>query len=169
VLIYKKFILYLILLISVPTKAQENIKKNPKKAAFYSAIIPGSGQFYTKKYWKIPIIYAGFITSAYYANESYNSYKEYKNAYILRTDNNPNTNDNFNNYTNENLVTLTEYYRRNTEISVLFFGLTYILNILDASVSAHLFEYNITEDISIHLQPLLLQKETKLLSLSINL
>ena len=64
--------------------AQENRKKIPKKAAIYSAILPGSGQFYTKKYWKIPIIYGGLITSGYYIKESNDLFTLYKNSYSNR-------------------------------------------------------------------------------------
>ena len=141
---------------SISTKAQESVVKIPKKAALYSAIIPGAGQVYTKKYWKVPVIYAGLITSAYYINESYNQYDLYKQAYLNRL-----AGDNSDNleYSKEQLVTLTEHYRRNTEISALLFTLTYVLNIVDASVSAHLFNYDVHENISLHLQPIYMGKE----------
>ena len=74
------------LFFSVSIKAQESVVKIPKKAALYSAIIPGAGQVYTKKYWKVPFIYAGLITSAYYINESHTLYDTYKQAYINRLD-----------------------------------------------------------------------------------
>ena len=76
------------LFFSVSIKAQESVVKIPKKAALYSAIIPGAGQVYTKKYWKIPLIYAGLITSAYHINESHALYDTYKQAYINRLDDN---------------------------------------------------------------------------------
>ena len=127
--------------------------KDPKKAAIYSSIIPGLGQVYTKQYWKVPIIYAGLNTSAYYINENHNQYTLYKQTYINRTNG-----DYFDSleYTNQDLLTLTTHYRRNTEISILLFTLTYILNIVDASVNAHLFEYNINEDLSMVLEPIYL-------------
>ena len=56
--------------------------KIPEKAGLYSAIIPGAGQVYTKKYWKVPIIYAGLITSAYYIHENATLYNLYKQTYI---------------------------------------------------------------------------------------
>jgi hypothetical protein len=149
---------------------QENITKTPKKAAIYSTIIPGAGQVYTKKYWKVPVIYAGLITSGYYIYQNHSSYKEYKNAYIIRTDTDPNTIDEFNNrYTDDNLVTLTEFYRRNLEVSTLLFTLTYVLNIIDASVNAHLFEYNINDNVSLKIKPSLLNKDVGGISLAINI
>jgi len=147
--------------------AQESVVKIPKKAGMYSAIIPGAGQVYTKKYWKVPIIYAGLITTAYYFKENHDLYDLYKTAYLNRLDGD--MSDNLN-YTNANLVTLTEHYRRNREVSALLFTLTYVLNIVDASVSAHLFDYNVSEDISLHLQPIYMAKgNANGLSLSIKL
>ena len=163
-----KYILIAIFLIFTGNcEAQESLVKIPKRAGMYSAIMPGAGQFYTKKYWKVPIIYAGLITSAYYFKENHDLYDLYKSSYLNRLDGN--TFDNLN-YSNNDLVTLTEYYRRNREVSALMFTLTYILNIVDASVSAHLFNYDVTDDISIHFQPLYMAKEnTNGLSLLIKL
>ena len=131
---------------------------SPKKASIYSAIVPGAGQYYTKKYWKIPIIYAGLATSAYYINHNHESYKTYKQAYLNRLDGV--LFDEYTDvYTDSELVTLTEYYRRNTEISALLFTLTYILNIIDASVNAHLFNYNVSEDISMEIKPVYFSRD----------
>ena len=138
--------------------AQESLIKVPKRAGMYSAIIPGAGQVYAKKYWKVPIIYAGLITSAYYIKENHNLYNLYKQTYLNRINGNR-TDDFTNQYTDANLLTLTEHYRRNREISALLFTLTYVLNIVDASVSAHLFNYDVHEDISLHLQPIYMAKE----------
>ena len=143
--------------------------KIPKRAGLYSAILPGAGQVYTKKYWKVPIIYAGLITSAYYIKENHSLYDLYKQTYINRWEGNR-TDEFTNRYTDANLLTLTEHYRRNTEVSALLFTLTYVLNIVDASVSAHLFDYDVSKDISLHIQPIYMAKEnTSGLSLSIKL
>ena len=148
-------------------EAQESLVKIPKRAGMYSTIMPGAGQIYTKKYWKVPIIYAGLITSAYYFKENHDLYHLYKSTYLNRLDGN--NSDNLD-YRNTDLITLTGHYRRNREVSALLFTLTYILNIVDASVSAHLFDYDVTEDISFHFQPIYMAKENANgLSLSINL
>lgn len=138
-------------------KAQKKDKKIPKRAALYSALIPGTGQIYTKKYWKAPIIYSGLIISAYYIKENNNSYQLYKNSYLNRL-NGSNTNT-FEQYSNSDLKNLTDYYRRNREVSILLFSLTYLLNIIDASVNAHLFNYEISENLSIRIQPTYIVKE----------
>ena len=158
-MIKKNILIYIaILFFTIPIKAQNTILKNPKKAALYSAALPGLGQIYTKKYWKVPIIYAGLIASGYYIKENHNLYTIYKNTYIGRIENNE-PDEYTNIYSDDQLVTLTEYYKRNTEISVLLFVLTYTLNIIDASVNAHLFEYNISEELSIKIRPTYLEKE----------
>ena len=141
----------------------------PAKAAFFSAVLPGLGQAYNKKYWKIPIVYAGLITSAYYIKKSNDSYQVYKNAYLSRVDEN-NSNNSYTQYSNSDLRTLIDFYRRNREISILCFFGTYILNIIDASVSAHLFDYDISDDLSFHIQPIYFSQEnTPGLSLCFNL
>ena len=165
--VLKKIFLALFIIVSATSSAQEYGDKIPKKAALYSAILPGAGQVYTKKYWKVPVIYGGLITSAYYINESNDLYQLYKSTYLNRLDGD--FTDNLN-YSDSDLRTLTEHYRRNREVSALLFTLTYILNIVDASVNAHLFDYDVTEDISLHFQPIYMAKEnTNGLSLSIKL
>lgn len=163
----KHIIIILFLLIGNSVFAQVKTTKNPKRAAIYSAIIPGTGQVYTKKYWKIPIIYGGLITSGYYINESNNLYQLYKSTYINRI--NGDMSDNLN-YSNTDLRTLTEHHRRNREISALLFTLTYVLNIVDASVNAHLFNYDISDDLTLNIQPIYFSKENASgISLSFNL
>lgn len=124
--------------------------KSPKKAAFLSAIIPGAGQIYTKKYWKIPFIYGGLISSAYYINESNEKYKLYRNTYLNRL--NGDFSDEIN-YSDSDLLTLKDHYRRNRELSYFSFVGVYILNIVDASVNAHLFSFDVSDDISLDIRP----------------
>ena len=72
----RTYIFFICTLISLSISSQKIQKdKSPKKAAIYSAILPGSGQVYTKKYWKVPIIYGGLITSAYFINDNTKNYK----------------------------------------------------------------------------------------------
>ena len=165
-----KYIFFACLLFFASTvTAQERIIKIPKRAGLYSAILPGAGQVYTKNYWKVPIIYAGLITSAYYIKENHTLYNLYKQTYINRWEGDR-TDEFTNRYTDANLLILTEHYRKNAEVSVLLFTLTYVLNIVDASVSAHLFDYDVSEDISLHIQPIYMAKEKASgLSLSIKL
>ncbi|MEE2700087.1 MAG: DUF5683 domain-containing protein [Bacteroidota bacterium] len=169
---FQKIILVVFILsIASNTKAQEisQQQKSPKKAALLSLSLPGLGQVYNKKYWKIPIIYAGLIASAYYINDNHNSYKEYKEAYLIRIDSDPTTTDEYvGQYSSSDLIVLKDFYRRNREISILCCIGVYILNVVDASVDAHLFDYDISDNISLHLSP----KSTKNfsgISLTLNL
>ena len=158
-----------LLFFSITIIAQESVVKVPKRAGLYSAILPGAGQVYTKKYWKVPIIYAGLISSAYYIKENHTLYDLYKQTYLSRLDGDR-TDEFSTTYTDADLRTLTEHYRRNREVSALLFTLTYVLNIVDASVSAHLFDYDVSENISLHIQPIYIAKENASgLSLSIKL
>lgn len=127
--------------------------QSPRKAAILSATLPGLGQVYNKKYWKIPIIYAGLLTSVYYINDNNVEYKRYKDAYLRRLDNNPDNDDFVGEYSSGDLLILKDFYRRNREVSILCFIGTYIINVLDASVDAHLFDYDISEDISLQITP----------------
>ena len=165
----EKIFLALFIIVCANSSAQEYGEKVPKRAALYSAILPGAGQVYTKKYWKVPIIYAGFITSAYYINESNDFYQLYKSTYLNRI--NDITTDEFQGiYSDSDLKTLADHYRRNREVSALLFTLTYVLNIVDASVNAHLFDYDVSDDLSLHIQPMFFSKENATgLSLSFNL
>lgn len=144
--------------------------KSPKKAAIMSACLPGLGQAYNKKYWKIPIIYAGIIVSGYYIYDNQKKYTDYKEAYLKNIDDNPENDVYINNYTNAQLLILKDHYRRNREISLLCLSLTYIVNIVDASVDAHLFDYEINEDISLKIRPIIMANNgSHGLSLSFNL
>ena len=125
--------------------------KSPKKAALYSAIIPGMGQIYTEKYWKAPIVYAGIITSVYFIDENNKQYKNYKEAALMSYE----TGDNQLGYSYSELKTLKDHYRRNRDISYFTLIGIYFLNILDASVNAHLYSFDVSNDISMNLKPYL--------------
>lgn len=146
----RKYIFFICTLISLSISSQKIQKeKSPKKAAIYSAVIPGAGQIYTKKYWKVPIIYGGLVTSAYFINDNNNQYKEYREAALLSYE----TGEDQLGYTYSELITLKDHYKRNREISYFSFVGVYILNIIDASVNAHLFHFDVSDDISLNIRP----------------
>ena len=146
----RKYIFFICTLISLSISSQKIQKdKSPKKAAIYSAVIPGTGQIYTKKYWKVPIIYGGLVTSAYFINDNNNQYKEYRDAALLSYE----TGEDQLGYTYSELITLKDHYKRNREISYFSFVGVYILNIIDASVNAHLFNFDVSDDISLNIRP----------------
>jgi hypothetical protein len=149
----------------VPVGAE--IVHSPKKATIYSAILPGLGQAYNKKYWKIPLIYAGFGTIGYFIGWNNNFYKTYKLAYSDLTDDDPDSDSfldvlppgynlddptTYNNF-KSGLSKQQDYYRRNRDLLVIAMIGFYGLNIIDASVDAHLFDFDISEDLTMNWQP----------------
>ena len=131
---------------------------SPTKATLMSVCLPGLGQIYNKKYWKVPIIYAGFGVLTYLIVFNTNYYLTYKCAYIeaFNGDSAGNYSDIVKKYPLESILSAREYYRRNLEISVIFTAIWYILNIVDAAVDAHLFTYDIKKDLSLHFEPALI-------------
>ena len=120
---------------------------SPSRAAFYSAILPGLGQAYNKKYWKIPIVYAALGTGIYFYSTNNRDYKKVRDAYKRRLAGFQD--DEFQGrLTDDGLREAQKSLRRNKELSLLItFGL-YALNIIDANVDAHLLQYNIDDNLS---------------------
>jgi Family of unknown function (DUF5683) len=130
---------------------------SPRKAAIFSAILPGLGQVYNKKYWKLPIIYAGTFGLIYSFQFNQLRYTKYRDAYKYRIDGDANTTDNYvGRYSDESLNTLQKYYHRYRDLTVIGFAALYALNIIDASVDAHLFTFDVSDDLSMHIQPTLI-------------
>lgn len=127
---------------------------SPHKATIYSALVPGLGQIYNKKYWKLPVIYGltgVFIYSFDYNNNQYN---KYTNAYI---DFKSGKIDNFEGYTSADVLDdIRDNYKRNRNLNVISLAVVYMLNVIDATVDAHFFEYDISDDLSLNVQPSLL-------------
>ncbi len=129
------------------------------KATIYSMILPGLGQGYNKKYWKIPIIYAGFGVFTYFIIFNNNEYQEWKEAYIYAIENPdggvPPINDYYEKYGYDSniLREQKDYYRRNRDLTYILTGLWYLLNVVDAAVDAHLMTWEVDEDLSIRLEP----------------
>ncbi|MFD1095504.1 DUF5683 domain-containing protein [Salegentibacter chungangensis] len=119
----------------------------PAKAAFYSAILPGLGQAYNGRYWKIPIAYAGLGVGIYFYINNDKEYDRYRDAYKARLAGKP---DEFQGrITDDGLIRAQEFYQRNKEISLLVTAGIYILNIVDANVDAHLQQFNVNENLSL--------------------
>ncbi len=133
-------------------------KHSPRKATMYSTLVPGLGQIYNRKYWKLPILYAGFGVMTYFIVTNTDSYLDYRCAYIESVNGNYNGNysELVNRYSEAELLSATDYYRRNLELSILITALWYVLNIIDATVDAHLYTYNINENLSLRVAPDLL-------------
>jgi hypothetical protein len=167
----KSILLFLFFLFAINSFAQQdslaiNAKKisiepayepydplSPARAAFYSAVLPGLGQAYNGKYWKIPVVYAALGAGVYFYLENDRQYDRYRNAYKNRLAGN--ANDEFTDQdgkaiiSTKGLIEAQRFYQRNKEISVLVTVGLYALNIIDANVDAHLQQFNVNEDLSL--------------------
>jgi hypothetical protein len=127
-------------------KATEIDPLRPSKAAFYSAILPGLGQAYNKRYWKIPIVYGAIGTSLYFYIDNTKKYHSYRDAYKRRLAGF--NDDQFQYLDDSRLIQAQRFYQRNRDLSLLVSVGFYILNIVDANVDAHLMQFNVNDDLS---------------------
>lgn len=122
----------------------------PAKAAFYSAILPGLGQAYNKKYWKIPIVYAALGTGIgiyAYNNKNYHNYRdEYKRRLAGGT---VDGNGKYDYLSEAQLVSAQKQFQKNRDLSLMITIGIYILNIVEANVNAHLMQFNVNDNLSL--------------------
>ena len=139
---------------------------SPRKATIYSAILPGLGQIYNHKYWKVPLVYGGFATLGYFINFNNNEYTIYRQAYSDIIDNDPNTHSYLNLKVNPSFLQADritqftdalrgqkDYWRRNRDLLVIGTAVFYALNVIDASVDAHFFTFDMGDDLTINWVP----------------
>ncbi len=119
----------------------------PAKAAFYSAVLPGLGQAFNKKYWKIPLVYGAIGTSVYFYIDSKKNYNQYRDAYKRRLEGY--SDDKFSYLDESRLIAGQKFYQRNRDLSALFILGFYVLNIIDANVDAALIQFNVGENLSV--------------------
>lgn len=159
-------------LVSSITKEDEIGKRNlslanfkddypsPKKAIIFSATLPGLGQIYNKKYWKLPIVYAGIGSMVFLIIKNNKDHNTYETAWKIRNDDNPNTMDDFiDKETGEELLSNSSLRLRlekattNRELSYFGLALCYILTGVDAFVDAHLKGFDISDDLTLEWSP----------------
>jgi hypothetical protein len=126
---------------------------SPKKAGLYSALLPGLGQAYNRKYWKVGVLVAGAGALVYGYQFNQRNYNSFKDELIKRQQGLGNLDESLVFYTDANLLELQDFYRRNRDLTIIGMGLLYALNIIDAVVDAHLFDFNVNEDLSLHIRP----------------
>jgi hypothetical protein len=107
----------------------------PSKAAFYSAVLPGLGQLYLGKAWKVPLVYASIGASVYYYKYNGDELQRYRGAYKRRLAG----------YEDDEFI---EFHQRYRDIAFIFIVGTYVLNIIEANVSAHLLQFNVNDQLS---------------------
>jgi hypothetical protein len=119
----------------------------PAKAAFYSAVLPGLGQVYNKKYWKIPFVYGAMGTSLYFYLNNNKKYHQYRDEYKRRLEGY--VSEDFSYLDNNRLIAGQKFYQRNRDLSLLMTLGFYVLNIIDANVDAALIQFNVNERLSV--------------------
>ena len=125
----------------------------PAKAAFYSAVLPGLGQIYNKRYWKVPIVYLGIGTSIYFYKLNNDDYNRFRNAYKRRlagyTDDEFWGNGTTPLVSSDRLEDAQKTAKRNKDLRIAVAVAFYLLNIIDANVDAHLRQFNVNNDLTL--------------------
>lgn len=121
----------------------------PSKAAFYSAVLPGLGQYYNKSYWKIPVAYAGLGMSTYLYFNNHKEYTIWRDEYRRRLLGIHDTSHpDFGRLDNDRIIRGQRTYQRNRDLSLVVTIAIYALNIIDANVDAHLQQFNVDDDLT---------------------
>lgn len=148
-------------------------RPNPKKALWLAIVIPGAGQIYNRKYWKLPIFYGGFLGCIYAMRWNNQMYHDYSQAYMDLVDDNDET-DSYNEFLHlgttidednqdayENLFKKRkDRYRKWRDLSVFVLIAVYALSVIDAYVDASLSDFDISEDLSLRLEPTVINNKS---------
>lgn len=126
------------------------LPKNPKKATILSAVLPGAGQVYNGKAWKVPLLYAGFMTDIYFIGFNNKRYQTFREA-LFAFDEGDQTQ--FPSLNRDGLVRNVDYWRQNRDLTILLLGAIYALNLIDANVDAHLSGFDISDDLAMKIEP----------------
>lgn len=126
---------------------------SPNKAALYSAALPGLGQIYNDKYWKLPIIGGGAVVTGYFINFNNRRYLLFRRSYFAEIDDDPETINLVPRFNAEGLQRNLDYFRRNRDLLFITSGIIYLLNIVDAHVDAHLYTFDISEEVTFNSKP----------------
>jgi hypothetical protein len=133
------------------------IKHDPKKATFRSAVLPGWGQAYNREYWKIPIVWGALGTCVGFWVYNNKWYQKTKTAYTIRVNNDtsrfPEIDKKLTGLDAASLQTYRNTFRRDRDYSLLYFLAMWGLNVVDATVFAHLKEFDVSDDLSMKVKP----------------
>jgi hypothetical protein len=161
---------------TAPFPRNTTFKPNSTRAILYSAIVPGLGQIYNRKYWKLPLLYGSFIGCAYAINWNNSQYAGYKEAFMEFEDTDETTGswkdyvprsypENLNEWTGDQksrfssaLKAKKDYYRHYRDMSIIITVGVYAVWIIDAYVDAQLFDFDVSPDLSMRVAPALFEK-----------
>ncbi len=142
---------------SRPVEPIESYAKryDPRKAMLYAAVMPGAGQFYNKKYWKMPLVYGGFAGFVYGINFYQDNYLRYKEE-LFGLINDPGSGGlSPSGLTEDQLRTLVDQTRRERDFLIILTGFFYILQMVDAHVDAHLKEFDLNPKLQVRIEPMM--------------
>lgn len=153
---------------------KERFIPNANKAVWLALVFPGGGQIYNRKYWKLPLVYGGFVGCTYALNWNSKMYKDYSQAYLDIMDDDPNTNS-YEDFLplNSNIAGQeTRYkelfkkrkdlFRRQRDLSIFCFIGVYLLSVIDAYVDAELSDFDISKDLGLKIEPTIINdKKTR--------
>ena len=167
------------------------VERSPKKASIYAALFPGLGQIYNRKYWKLPIVYGGYAGLIYVLGWNNNQYKDFFQGYRIiaqygnTADMKPEEREFLDNliknpsisldnpstfkYISAQLKSGKDYYRRNRDLTIIGIAALHVLSIIDASVDANLFDFDISDDLSIRIEPMPVYLDSQNLVMGFNL
>lgn len=140
-------------LIVEKTKDTITYQHSPKKAMLLSALLPGSGQIYNKKYWKAPVVWTGFAVFGYFINQNNREYQRFRRAYNYNVDEDSTTISEFPNVSPNLLANERDIFRKWRDLSIILTVGWYALNIIDANVDAHLFEFDVSDVARVRWEP----------------
>ncbi|MBL1280365.1 MAG: hypothetical protein COA33_008845 [Fluviicola sp.] len=165
------------LVVDTPEEVQDSIKPHSvKKALVLSAVVPGAGQIYNhiampkgkkKAFWKVPLIYAGLGATSYFLIKNQGLQKELRLEYENRQDFLP-TDPAWSAYDNEGILTLYNQYLTRRDLFIMGVGLVYLFQLADAGVEAHFVSFDVSEDLSLRFEPILMNLRTAGLRLTLN-
>ncbi|PIE86642.1 MAG: hypothetical protein CSA03_04265 [Bacteroidetes bacterium] len=179
-----KRLLFFFLLISSPVFSQDSLSVGDtvrphsiRRAILYSAVVPGAGQVYNhlampkgkkKAFWKVPLIYAGLGATGYFLITNQLEQKRLKEEYTYRQDNLTWKYTEYAPYDDAGVLTLYNQYLNWRDLSILAVGAVYILQLVDAGVEAHFVDFDVSEDLSISVDPVIVAARTPGVSLRLN-
>ncbi|MBO4851272.1 MAG: hypothetical protein J5529_10290 [Prevotella sp.] len=149
-------------------------RPDPKRALWLAIVLPGGGQIYNRKYWKLPIVYGGFVGCAYAMQWNNMMYRDYSQAYLDIMDDDPNTQSynqfmhlgtTINSYNEDHYKNLfkkrKDYYRRYRDLSFFILIGVYALSVIDAYVDASLSDFDISKDLSMRVSPTIITTQAE--------
>ena len=154
---------------SIQTQTKANVaidsstlKHSPRKATIYSALLPGLGQVYNKKYWTVPVLYGAFALTGYFINYNNVRYHKYNKELIARDQKDTlSFNPSLVNLDDASVKSASTDFRRYRDLDIVIAALIYVLNIVDAHVDAHLFYFNVDDNLSLRVTPQLRQLQNQ--------